>query len=79
MDNIIGVYTIYDTVAGIYGPLFESVNERVAIRNYNTVISKVNEECKADYKLYKIGNFNQKTADFEYFKPELISEYRAKI
>lgn len=78
MENLNGVYSIFDTVAGVYGPLFEAINERVAIRNYNTVISRVNEDCKADYKLYKLGVFNAKTGDIEVFKPELISEYRSK-
>lgn len=50
------MYSIYDKVADDFGPVFEAVNDAVAMRQYNIVCQKV--DYPNDYELVHIGSFN---------------------
>lgn len=52
------VYTIYDKVAGMFGPLFEAVNDGVAIRQFRQIIRNVDPDSKGDFVLRVIGLFD---------------------
>lgn len=55
MDKI-NVYSIRDTVAERFGPLFEALNDAVAVRNFKAVISKTMYE--GDFILYKLAEYD---------------------
>nr|QJB21711.1 MAG: nonstructural protein [Microvirus sp.] len=55
------LYTILDRVAEECGPLFESVNDGVALRNFKNLLDKVPPYQKSEYRLYKVGAFDTKT------------------
>lgn len=52
------IYTIFDKVAKEPGPLFEAVNDQVAVRNVKeNVLSKMPPRLHADYELYRVGSW----------------------
>lgn len=51
------VYTIYDSVAQECGPLFESINDGVAVRHM--VQAMRNVENPAEYQLYHVGEVSR--------------------
>jgi hypothetical protein len=53
------VYTIKDQVAGESGPLFFAKNEKIAIRNFTSLMAK--SPSKDDYTLYEIGQYDPET------------------
>lgn len=59
MTDKLRLYTIRDIVAGEFGPVYESKNDEVAVRQYQMVINKT--EFKDDYTLYYIGDFDKET------------------
>lgn len=57
-----GMYSIYDYLAGEYGPIFESKNNETAKRSYNKYVQdqKVN---KNEYAMVRIGIINHETGE----------------
>ena len=49
------LYSIRDDLAGQWGPVFEAVNDSVALREYARIMSKVDQ--KSDYRLIRLGSF----------------------
>lgn len=50
------LYTIYDRIAEDYGPIFEAVNNSVALRQFNNIMQKT--EYPDDYKLIHVGEID---------------------
>lgn len=55
---IVEVYSVYDKVAEEFGPLFEAVNEKVAIRSYLHLLKGTS--YPGDFELKKLGGFDKK-------------------
>lgn len=58
----LSIYSIYDTVAKAYGPLFSAKNDGVALRNYDRFICDTTAQDKnfrsSDYELRRLGNWD---------------------
>lgn len=61
MDNLVNLYSINDTAANRFGPLFEAVNDQVAARSYLKIVEKVEKQFRGEYVLYRIGQFDSLT------------------
>lgn len=55
MTKKTGVYSVEDTISEEYGPLFEAVNDRVAIRQFQNLLKKV--QYPSDFNLHRVGYF----------------------
>lgn len=51
------VYSIYDTVAEQYGPVFNCKNDGVAIRNYKSAIDSA-KYSQDEWILYRLGVYD---------------------
>lgn len=61
------LYSLYDSVAEEFGPLFQAKNDDVALRNVIQMFTEMkgkiaNAEC---YHLYYIGDFDNETGKIE--------------
>lgn len=56
------LYTVYDSVAEEAGPIFQAVNDAVAMRNYNNMLASTPHINPAEYKLLCVGIFLTNTA-----------------
>lgn len=54
--EIENLYVIYDKVAERYGPIFEAVNDKVAVRKFCQVSKQWSPDVIGDYVLYVIGS-----------------------
>lgn len=52
------LYTILDTVAEDFGPIFQAPNHATARRNYKNLLVSVPGTIKEDYQLFHIGYFD---------------------
>lgn len=52
------LYVVYDSIAQLHGPIFEAVNDAVAIRNFKQMMAK--SPCPEDYSLFCIGQYDSK-------------------
>jgi hypothetical protein len=50
------VYSVLDSVAGEYSPLFQAVNDGVALRSFKSMMSSVDNV--SDYRLYSLGTID---------------------
>ena len=55
------LYSIRDEVAEEFGEPFMAVNDNVARRCYLLGLSKVSPEFMSDYKLFRIGEFDDQS------------------
>lgn len=55
-----GLYTILDRIAEECGPIFEAVNDQVAMRSYRNLVKDFSPEAKMEYRLYRLGTFDNK-------------------
>jgi len=55
------LYSINDRVAGEFGPVFQAVNDGVAIRNYKNLLKEA--QSVEDYSLFYLGTFDTQTGD----------------
>lgn len=62
-NSITCLYSIYDSAAELFGPIYEAVNDAVAARNFSQVLLKVPDVSKPDFKLYNVGTFDAKTGE----------------
>lgn len=57
--NVVGIYTVHDKAAERYGPLFEAVNDAVALRNFSLSMDKVPDFILPDYQLIRVGSMDK--------------------
>jgi len=71
------IYSVFDEAAKAFGTPFFMQNEMMASRAFSDLANDTNSTVNkhpADYKLYKIGSFNDETASLESAEvPELIA------
>lgn len=58
MNSVQHVYTVYDKVANLFGPLFEAVNDGVAIRQFRQILKTIDPNSQGDFILRCIGQFD---------------------
>ncbi|AXL15585.1 nonstructural protein [Microviridae sp.] len=64
------LYSIYDSVAGFYSPVFIAENNAHAIR---MMTQSIDMNHKTDFALWKLGTFNPDTGEIrETDKPTMI-------
>lgn len=68
------LYTIKDKIADEYGPIFQAVNDGVAVRSTAQVIRDAPDPN--DYELYCVGAFNSDTGAVA---PEHVREIPFKL
>lgn len=61
MQQETNLYSIYDMAAEKYAPIFEAINNQVAIRQFKNVMERVPNNSKNDFVLYLLGSFNYDT------------------
>lgn len=66
------VYSIYDSVAEQYGPVFNCNNDGVAIRNYKQALDSV-KYSQDDWILYCLGTFEDETGVID--KSDMFNPY----
>lgn len=59
------LYTIFDRVAEEAGPVFEAVNDGVAMRNFWNLLKEVPAYQHGDYRLYRLGFFDHAKMEME--------------
>nr|QJB21692.1 MAG: nonstructural protein [Microvirus sp.] len=74
-NHIHGLYVIKDKVADDYSPIFQAINNGVAIRN--ACVSLINVHDVRDYELIKVGEVDVRNAQLQLCKPEQITFYEA--
>lgn len=62
----VGIYAVYDNIAKELGPIFQSINLAVAIRQFGNIIKNVPNSC--DFDLWRVGfltvsSVNEETLD----------------
>lgn len=67
-----GVYVIYDKVAEESGPMFEAVNDGIALRQACNVLKPLPNTLVEDYQLVKIGEYDTKDMQIYVIPPEEI-------
>lgn len=74
--DLVHLYAIYDTVAEEFGPLYQAINDGVALRNYFNFM--VNIDFKDDYQLHHIGYMTKdyviKTQKYQLQIPPLLTQ-----
>nr|QJB20056.1 MAG: nonstructural protein [Microvirus sp.] len=65
VDNNFNLYSVCDRGAGLFGPVFEAVNDVVANRSYQAMLKKVDDSFKGEYVLYRVGSFDNKNGTIE--------------
>lgn len=53
---ITNLYTVYDSIAESYGPLYHAKNNMVAMRNFKDLIKNCPD--KSEFDLYFVGSFD---------------------
>lgn len=61
----IGLYSIYDVVAGKYGPPFCAASLALAQREARVLVMGLPEHIRKDYSLVSLGIFNDATGGIE--------------
>ena len=59
------LYTIYDKSAEEAGPVFNAVNDSVAIRQVVQMMTDIPPHIRGDYKLYCLGSWDNKSMIIE--------------
>ena len=68
-----GVYSIIDRAAEEFGPIYQSSNDAVARRRFDMLLSDLNVAFPDDFKLFKLGEFDNSTGILTGFdKPEEV-------
>lgn len=71
MNSKILVYSVKDSVAGVFMSPFTSVNDNTAMRRYREMTSQI--DYKQDFDLYKLASFDTATGVVDALKsPELV-------
>jgi len=64
------IFTIYDTVASIYSPLFQAENDDHATRMFE---SSIDMDHKADFSMWRIGHYDQEKGEVHSVEPILVA------
>lgn len=56
-----GLYVIFDRTAEEASPPFEAVNDGIALRNFRNLMEKSPAYQRADFRLYKIADYDSKS------------------
>lgn len=67
-----GVYSIRDTIAEEFGPIFTAKNEGVAIRSFFQLLKGDPATNQADYTLHRLGTWDRDTGKLIAQDPTLI-------
>jgi len=67
-----GVYVIYDKIAEESGPMFEAVNDGIALRQACHVLKPLPPTLVDDYQLVKIGEYDTKDMQIYVLPPQQI-------
>jgi len=57
------LYVVYDRIAEESGNVFGAINDGVALRNFNNLLSKTPPAQQPEYRLYKVGTYNPRTME----------------
>ena len=63
------LYSIYDSVAGFYSPVFMAENNAHAIR---MMAQSIDIAHKADFALWSLSDFNTDTGEIGQYRPVMI-------
>ena len=66
----VNLYVVYDRLAEESGPIYQAVNDGVALRQYNNLLQ--NCTCKEDYDCVCIGEFDTQTMSISLIGPKSI-------
>lgn len=69
-DLSYNLYSVYDKVAEQAGPIFQAVNDGVALRQFKNVLKGV--DAPDDFELRRIGRFNTYKCKIEAVEQPLI-------
>jgi len=61
----LGLYVIYDKTAAEAGPVFQAVNQGIALRGAVTSLGGLPKALREEYSLYHIGYVNSKLMSVE--------------
>ncbi len=64
MSKKINQYSVYDLVAGEFGPLFQAKNDEVAKRSFGMIMRTIDPSARDGYSLFLIGEFDIENAEF---------------
>lgn len=64
------IFTILDTVASIYSPLFQAENNDHATRMFE---SSIDIDHKSDFSLWRIGQYDQEKGEIASVEPTLVA------
>lgn len=72
------MYVIFDSAAGLYNKPFPMQNNDVALRAAQDLVNDPASECSKhpeDFSMWKIGDYDDTTADFPQHTHELIARF----
>lgn len=76
---IMRLYSVYDSVAEEYGPLFQAKNDDVALRNVIQMFTDMNVSIASleSFHLYHVGDFDSELGSFASVNPneEIAIDY----
>lgn len=67
-----GVYVIYDKVAEESGPLFQAVNNGIALRQAVNVLKPLPASLRDDFQLVKVAEYDTRDMQIYIIPPEII-------
>lgn len=67
-----GMYVIYDKVAEEAGPIFQAVNNGVALRQAVNVLKPLPVSLRDEYQLVKVAEFETKDMQIYILPPEIV-------
>lgn len=80
------LYTIFDNVALECGPIFEAVNDGVALRSYNNLLEETKKQYPdsasffdKEYELYRVAVFDKATMKVDGVVPSMISVTKVEV
>lgn len=74
------LYVIFDKVAEESGPVFNAVNDGVAMRSFRNMAKDMDAQARAEYQLFRIGAFDTMSLDMEVeSEPVEISQQRVAM
>lgn len=65
------LYSIYDSVAEEFGPVFCSKNVGVAVRQFKAMMEGLPSSTHDDYKLVELGSFDMSTGAIDVYDFDL--------
>lgn len=71
------LYSIYDRVAKMYGPIFEARNDGTAARSVRALYAKIEPHDRDAYVLRRLGGYDQETGYI--FTPEEAADVEVEI